>query len=252
MEDRRRLAGAHHGELGGRPGEADVVAHPLRVHHDVRAAIALAQDHAQPRHGRPGVGEHQLRPVADHASPLEVLAGVEARRVDERHEAEVEGVAEGHEAGRLLRRSDVERAGEGEWLVGDDADRPAADRRQRRHDVGRPAVAQLEQAAVVDDRCGDRTDVVAPGRGRRDQPGELRRRVGRSGRRTASAPDPRRRSTGDRRAGRRRLRSPRRGRRPRGWERRCGGRGWTAPPSSAVVICTPVNSVTIIGPLTKA
>ena len=79
LQDRRGLTGTHHGQLGPRPREAQVVAHRLGVHHDVRAAVALAQDHADPRHRCPAVGEHQLRAVADHAAPLEVLARVEAR-----------------------------------------------------------------------------------------------------------------------------------------------------------------------------
>ena len=169
LQDRRRLTGAHHRQLGPRPRQAHVVAHRLGVHDDERAAVALAQDHADARHRRLRVGEHELRTVADHPPPLEVLAGVEAGRVDERDQRHVEGVAERDEPGRLLRGRDVDRAGERHRLVGDDADRPAVDRRERGDDVGRPFRSQLEQRVPIDDRLGHLADVVAPGRRRRDQ-----------------------------------------------------------------------------------
>ena len=147
LQDRRGLPGAHHGQLGPRPRQAHVVAHPLGVHDDVRAAVALAQDDADPRHRGPAVGEHELGAVADHAPPLEVLAGVEARRVDEREDRQVEGVAEGDEPGRLLRGRDVERAGERRsagWRRCRSAGRRSSANAVTT--LARPAVAQLEQA----------------------------------------------------------------------------------------------------------
>ena len=102
---------AHHRDLGRGPRAAPVVPEPLGVHDDVRAAVRLAQHDAQPRHGGGGVRVDELGAVADHPAPLEVLAGLEARGVDERDEREVEAVAPLHEAGGLLRRLDVERAG---------------------------------------------------------------------------------------------------------------------------------------------
>ena len=117
---------------------------------------------------RPGVGEHELRAVTDHPAPLEILARVEAGCVDERDDRKVERIAERDEPGRLLGRRDVERAGERDRLVRHDADRTSVDRRERGDDVRRPAVAELEQAVLVDDRLGDLADVVAAGRRRRD------------------------------------------------------------------------------------
>ena len=125
-------------------------------------------------HRRPPVGEHELGAVADHAAPLEVLARVEARRVDQREDRQVEGVAERHEAGGLLRRRDVQRAGQRQRLVGDDADRAPTDRGERGHHVGGPAGADLQHAVGIDDRRGDLADVVAPGRDGWDQLAGLR------------------------------------------------------------------------------
>ena len=135
------------------------------VHDDVGAAVGLAQHDRHPRHRGPGVGEGELGAVADHPAPLEVLARVEAGRVDEGEQREAEGVAEGHEPGALLRGRDVERAGDRHRLVGDDADRPAADRGEGGDEVRRPARAQLEQLAVVDDGADDVAHVVAAGGG---------------------------------------------------------------------------------------
>ena len=112
--------------------------------------------------------------MADHAPPFQVLAGVEARRVDECEQADVERVAERHEPRRLLRRRDVERSCERDRLVGDDADRPPAHRGERGDDVGGPAVTDLEEAPVVDQRRRHLADVVAPRRRRWDQLARLR------------------------------------------------------------------------------
>ena len=122
--------------------------------------------------------------MADHPPPLEVLAGIEARRVDERDDRQVERVAEPHEASALLRRRDVERPCDRDRLVRHDADRPARDRRERGDEVGRPPLSELEELAFVDDGADDLADVVAPRRRARQELARLgcepvRRIVGR-------------------------------------------------------------------------
>ena len=106
---------------------------------------ALRRSTAQARHGRRGVRVHQLGAVADHAAPLEVASRLEAGRVDEREDREVERVAPLHEARRLARRLDVERAGPEHRLVGDDADRSAVEAREPGDHVRRVAGPQLEE-----------------------------------------------------------------------------------------------------------
>ena len=117
-------------------------------------------------HRGPAVGEHELRAVADHAPPLEVLAGVEARRVDERDDRQVERVAERHEPSRLLRGRDVERAGERDRLVGDDPDGrpPIVANAVTTFEAHRPRSSK--HLAVVDDRPDHVAHVVAAGRRR--------------------------------------------------------------------------------------
>ena len=120
-------SGPHHRDLRGRVGEVDVGADVLAAHDDVGAAVGLARDDGDPRHRRLAEGVEQLGAVLDDAAVLLVDAGQEARDVDEGDEGDVEGVAEAHEARRLLRGVDVEHAGQVRGLVRDDA-RPSARR----------------------------------------------------------------------------------------------------------------------------
>ncbi len=76
--------------------------------------------------------------MADHAAPFEVLARQEPGGVDQGDERDVERVAQGDEAGALLARRDVDAAGEGLGLVGDDTDRVSADGDEPGDEVGRP------------------------------------------------------------------------------------------------------------------
>ena len=103
------------------------------------------------RHGRLGVGVDELGAAADDAVPLLVGAGQEAGDVDEGQHRHVERVAGAHEPRGLLRRVDVERAGELHRLVGDDADRAALDPAEAADDVRREQRLHLEELAVVDD-----------------------------------------------------------------------------------------------------
>ena len=162
--------------------------------------------------------------MADHPAPLEVLAGVEAGRVDEGDDRQVERVAEADEASALLRRRDVERAGDRERLVGDDADGLPSDRREAGDEVRRPSSAQLEQIAVVDDRPDHVAHVVAAGRrvaGAGRRPPEW---AGRADRPSANAAVPRRCARGGTRAAARSSPARRRRRRRRATRRRCAGR----------------------------
>jgi hypothetical protein len=102
---------------------------------------ALRKDEAQAGHGRLRIREGQLGTVADHAAPLEVLAGQEARRIDQADDGQVEGVAEPYEAGPLLRRGDVEGPSEDAGLVGHEPDRHPAESGESPSRSGRPTGA---------------------------------------------------------------------------------------------------------------
>ena len=81
-------------------------------------------------------------------------------RVAEKEDRQVERVAELHEARGLVGAVAVDRAGEVERVVGDDAERAALDARQRGDHAGAEAAAQLEHRAAVGERLDDRAHVV--------------------------------------------------------------------------------------------
>jgi hypothetical protein len=120
VDDVDRALGAHHRDLGGGEREVHVGADVLRRHHVVGAAVGLARDDRDLRDRGLGEGVEELGAVLDDAAELLRRAGQEAGHVDERHQRDVEAVAEPHEARGLDRRVDVEAAGEVLGLVGDD------------------------------------------------------------------------------------------------------------------------------------
>ena len=81
-DDLDRALRAHHRDLGRRPGVVDVAAQVLGAHDVVGAAIGLAGDHGDLRHGRLGEGVEQLRAVLDDAAIFlrGARAGSRARR----------------------------------------------------------------------------------------------------------------------------------------------------------------------------
>ena len=93
--------GPHHRDLGRRPGEVHVAPQVLRRHHVVGPAVGLAGDQRDLGDGALGVGVEQLGAVLDDAAVLLGRAGHEAGHVDERHDRDVEGVAEPDEPRRL-------------------------------------------------------------------------------------------------------------------------------------------------------
>ena len=76
----------HHGNLGGGPSVVHVAAELLARHHDVAAAVALAECDGDLGHGGFAVGIEQLGSVEDHAVVFLACAGEEAGNVDEGHE----------------------------------------------------------------------------------------------------------------------------------------------------------------------
>ena len=168
-DDLDRALGAHHRDLGGRPGIVQVAAQMLRRHDVVGPAIGLARDHRDLRHRRLGIGEQQLRAMLDDAVMLLAHARQEARHVDEGQDRNVERVAEADEARALLRRVDVEAAGQHHRLVGDDADGPTLDPAEADDDVGGMGRLKLEEIALVGDLPDQLVHVIGRCRRRRDE-----------------------------------------------------------------------------------
>ena len=81
----------------------------------------------------------------------------EARRVAQRDDRQAEGIAQLHEARRLVGARSVDGAGQMHRIVGDQAERRAFDADQRRDHAGREFGAQLQHRAGV----GERRDHLA-------------------------------------------------------------------------------------------
>ena len=125
--------------------------------------------------------------MADHPPPLLLDAGQEAGRVDEGDERHAEARRTTARTARaLLAGLDVERAGEVQRLVGDDADRPAVDAGERGDDRRGVAGPQLEQVAVVDDVGDELAHVVGLVRRRPARSPRPGSRAGRRGRSSAT------------------------------------------------------------------
>src|SRR5438876_9720418 len=160
VEDVHRALGPHHRDLGRRPRQVHVTPDVLRRHDVVRASVRLAGDHGQLGHRRLAVGVEQLRAVLDDAAVLLGRPGQESRDVDERHQRDVEAVAEPHEARRLDRRVDVETPGQVGGLVGHDPHRATAQAPEPDNNVGREVRVNLEEVLVVEHAAQDRLHVV--------------------------------------------------------------------------------------------
>ena len=157
VDDLDRALGAHHGQLGRRPGEGEVGADGLGVHDDVGAAVGLAGDDLDPRHRRLAVGVEQLGAVADDAAVLLVGAGHEARA---RRTKVSSGMLKASQV-RTKRAAFSEASmsstpGQHGGLVADDAHRRGrrCGRSRTMMDMAQWLV-DLEELAVVDDRGDD-------------------------------------------------------------------------------------------------
>ena len=98
--------------------------------------------------------------MADDPAVLLIGAGKKPGHVDERHQRDVEGVARPHEAPALLRRVDVEHAGQDLGLVPHDADGVAVEAGEAADDVLGPVGEVLVEVAVVDHGSDDALHVV--------------------------------------------------------------------------------------------
>ena len=111
--------------------------------------------------------------MADDPAPLLRRPGQKAGNVHERHERDVEGIAEADEARRLHGGVDVEGSGQRAGVVRDDSDRVTAEPRERADDALGPELVHLGELAVVNDAFDHGAHVVRLRRLVRDQCVEL-------------------------------------------------------------------------------
>ena len=161
LQDGSSLTRTHHCELGPRPRQTEVVPHFFGVHDDVGTAIRLAQDDTDAWHGRSGIREHQLCTMSDHSSPLQILAGIKTRSIDESDDRNIERIAEGNESSRFLGGGNVECACQRHRLIGDNSNRVARHARKTSDDVGGPSCADFVVNSVVRQVSDHLADVVA-------------------------------------------------------------------------------------------
>jgi hypothetical protein len=184
-EDLDRSLGAHHRDLGRRPGDDQVRLVRAAAHDVVARAVRLAHDDGELGDRRVGGREQHLGAVADDPRLLDPGADHEPGHVDEVHERDPERVAEVDEARGLVGGVVVEDPTEVARLVGDDPGGPAAEARQAGDDRPRPASLEVEPRAVVDDPADDLVHVVGgPGRRRQHVEQVLVRALHRIGTRT--------------------------------------------------------------------
>src|ERR1019366_8126779 len=139
----------HDGDFGAGPRQVDIRANVLGSHHAISAAVSLACDHGDLRHGGLGVGVEQLGAMADNAAEFLFGARKEAGNVLERQNRNVERVAEAHETGALHRRIDIQAAGQVRGLIGYDAHRTPVQPREAHHDVAGEVLMDFEEFAVI-------------------------------------------------------------------------------------------------------
>ena len=145
---------AHYGDFRRRPCIVHVAAQLFAAHHDVRAAVALAECYRYLGHGGFAIGVKQFGAMQDYAVVLLTGAGKESGNIDERYQRNVEGIAETHEACGFARCVAVEHAGEEFGLVGHDADALAVEAGEAYDDVAGIVALDFKEFAVVDD-CSD-------------------------------------------------------------------------------------------------
>ena len=159
-DDLDRALGAHHADLGRRPGHDQVGLVGAAAHHVVAGAVGLAQHDRDLRHGRVRGRVQHLRAVADDPGLLDLGPDHEARDVHQVDERDPVGVAEVDEPRRLVGGVVVEDPAELPGLVGDDPRRPAAEPRQAGDDRLGPLRLEVEVDAVVDDPADHLVHVV--------------------------------------------------------------------------------------------
>jgi len=128
-DDLHRALGAHHADLGARPGDDQVRLVGPAAHHVVAGAVGLAQHHRDLRDGRAGGRVQELGAVANDPRRLDLGADHEPRHVDQIDERDPERIAQVDEARRLVGGVDEQHAPLDLRLAGDDPHHPAVEPR---------------------------------------------------------------------------------------------------------------------------
>ena len=112
----------HNRNLGCRPGIVHIAAELLARHHDMAAAVALAECDGDLGHCSLSVSIEELGSVKDDTVVLLTCAGKEARNVNEGDKGYIERIAETNETRALAGCVAVKHTGKELGLIGDNAD----------------------------------------------------------------------------------------------------------------------------------
>ena len=121
------------------------------AHDVVGAAVGLARDDRQLGHRGFAIGIEQFRAVLDDAAMFLRDSRQEPGHVLERHERDIERVAEPNEARPFDGRRNVQHARERGGLIGDDADRPSRESRKTHDEIVGVIALHFEEGAVIHD-----------------------------------------------------------------------------------------------------
>ncbi len=112
---------SHNCDFCSRPCVVHVAAELLAAHHDVAAAIALAERNGDFGHSSFAVSVKELGSMENHAVVFLTCSGEESGHVNQSDQRNIESVAEAYKAGAFARSVAVEHAGKEFGLVSHDA-----------------------------------------------------------------------------------------------------------------------------------
>ena len=177
MQHVHRTLGAHHRDLGRRPG-VGIGPNVLARHHAVRTAIRLARDDRHLRHSRLREREQQLRAVPitpPYSCPVPGRKPGTSSKVT----SGMLNASQNLTARTLHRRVDVERASQMRRLIRHHANRAAGDAGEADDQVPGEVLLHLQQVSLVHDVANHLHHVVGLIRHRRhDRLEDLFRAVG--------------------------------------------------------------------------
>src|SRR5690242_2251930 len=159
-ENLHRALRTHHRNLGGWPGDVEIAANVLRAHDIISTTVRLARNDGQFRNGRLAISKEKLGSMLDDAAVFLCDAREKSRNILERHERNVERIAEPDEPCSFERCIDIEHACQHGGLVCNYSDAEAAEVGKTANDVLRILTLHFVELAIVDDAVDHLVHVV--------------------------------------------------------------------------------------------
>ena len=145
IEDVDGALGAHHRNLGGRIREIEIRPHVLARHDAVGAAVGLARNNGDLRHGRFGKRIEQLGAVRDDAAVLLLTPGRNPGTSSKVISGMLKASQKRTNRAALTEASISSTPARYARLIGHDADRPPSQPRESHHDVFRVVLVNFNR-----------------------------------------------------------------------------------------------------------